>query len=96
MKMIKRLAVLGGTAALAGTLFSPSASAATSVLPEGTSAGDGRDFGYGNCGYNNGGATKRTGVELRAATGMGGYKKGDVCWLDVDGLDFGGDMVLAS
>ena len=79
MKTIKRLTVLTGTALLSGALLSPSAFAATSVLPEGTSPGAGRDHGWGNCGYNNGGVPKLTGQELRTATGMGGYKPGDDC-----------------
>ena len=82
MKTIKRLTVLTGTVVLAGTLLSPSAFAATGVWPDGTSAGNGRDHGWGNCGLNNGGQAKLTGQELRAAHGMGGHKKGDACSTD--------------
>ncbi len=78
MKTIRRLTVLTGTVALAGTLLSPSALAATGVLPDGATAGNGRDHGWGNCGYNNGNPDTRLTVEqLRQQTGLGGYSKQD-------------------
>ena len=81
MKSLKRLTVLTGTLVVAGTLLSPSAFAATGVTPYtgAATAGNGGDFGHGNCGYNNGGATKFAGPVGGKNSGLGGFEKGAVC-----------------
>ncbi len=77
MKTIKRLTVLGGTVALAGMLFTPSAFAAPAGTPySGTTVGHagGGDYGLGNCGYNNG-AGRNLGPSSGPTPGLGGYAK---------------------